>query len=282
VNKIRDTDDFFLSIAATDPSGEAGVTKDCKVADHFGYNSLSAITAITIQNDLSVRDIYPVADHILEEQLEICSEYSIRSIKIGALSNSHQARLIADALSHFPEAVIVWDPVFAPTQGKEFIAADQFGELCNALLPRADIITPNYDELLMILASIRNEFSNKIFVPGEKPISADLFDIRAGNSKKWDINKHILAAIQNICTTHFCSFYITGGHDSNEGETLREYLIDESCIRSFEYQRKNFRYTHGTGCTFSSALACLIKKTSDIVKACKMSSEFVAAIYDYD
>ncbi len=270
MKNIRDSEDFFLTIAATDPTGEAGVVKDCKIADHFGYNSLLVITAITVQNDSKVKDIYPVTDDVLREQLEICSEYPVNCIKIGALGNSRQARIIADSLALFPEAVIVWDPVFSPTEGKPFVGTNEIGQVCSIFLPVVDVITPNFDELKLILANRRYELHESSAVQMVDDTSSYSFST---DSKTWQ-------AVQKICQKVNSTFYITGGHSRSDDNTIREFLIDRYRIRPFEYRKISFRYRHGTGCSFSTALACLLKISSTIDDACRMSVRFVTDIYN--
>ena len=249
MRKVRATDKYFLSIAATDTTGEAGIIKDCKVADSLGFNTLSAITAITTQNDESLLEIYPVQRAILSEQLQVCSTFKVDCIKIGALGNLENGLIVAEYLKLFPDALIVWDPVFSPTRGKPFITHNDINELTGVLLPLIDMVTPNFNELLKIL------------------------DRDEHNITGWQRQTQQTAEKYNV------TFYVTGGHTPARKNNIEEYLISKDLVQSFERERIPLRYHHGTGCTFSTALACLMAEENDLITALKCSSAFIDNLY---
>ena len=245
MHKMRATENNFLSIAATDTTGEAGIIKDCKVANFLGFDTLAVVTAITTQNDDGLLDIYPVQRNILLEQLQVCTTFRVNRIKIGALGNLANGLLVAENLHLFPEALIVWDPVFSPTSGKPFIRDTEIKELTDALLPLVDLVTPNFAELLSI-----------IDCPGK---------VKTTWQKK----------TQQVASRNKVTFVVTGGHTSTEDNMLEEFVIDETNVLTIRRERKPLRYHHGTGCTFSTALACLKIDKIDTAEACRLSSELV-------
>ena len=246
MSKINFSQKYFLSIAATDTTGEAGITKDCKIASSLGFKTLGVVTAITTQNEQGLHNIYPISDIILQEQLKICSEYPVKCIKIGALGSQENGLLIASLLVLFQDAFIVWDPVFAPSKGRPFIEKEERKTIIDALLPRVDIATPNYLESLVFTAQ-----------------------------KKSDR----LKILQQIAIKNKCSFYITGGHDQKKGRYLNEYYIDWERIISLKKEKKVYKYQHGTGCTFSTALACYMGNNNEIIEASKLSNKVVDTLY---
>ncbi|MBW6516872.1 MAG: bifunctional hydroxymethylpyrimidine kinase/phosphomethylpyrimidine kinase [Candidatus Cloacimonetes bacterium] len=247
--KVRSTQKYFLSIAATDTTGEAGITKDCKIANQFGFNTLGAVTAITIQDDNGVKNIYPLDGSILEEQLDICSTFDVNCLKIGVLGNKKNALIVAESLSKFPQAIKVWDPVFSPTSGESFVMDSDIGDILWALLPEIDILTPNFSELAKILNIIDPKHDN------------------------WQRSAHDMAKKYDV------ALFVSGGHSDTEDILIREFLIDKERIICLSKMRTPLRYQHGTGCTLSTTLACYMTLATDIVKACRKSTELVDLLY---
>lgn len=250
LQKVRSSDRWFLSIAATDTTGEAGITKDCKIASNLGFNTLTAVTAVTVQNDAGLHKLYPVPDSALQEQLQVCSTYPVDCIKIGALGSSEQSAVISGLLTLFPDAVIIWDPVFAPSKGKPFVHKSDIADVAEVLLPRIDILTPNYRELLQIMETDSQSI------------------------------EEIIPLIRDCAAQNNTAFFITGGHFPAETDNvLKEVFVDKERVVYFEKKKTDFAYDHGTGCTFSTALACFMITTGNTLTACRMSTEFVDMIY---
>jgi hydroxymethylpyrimidine/phosphomethylpyrimidine kinase len=262
MEKIRKTDRYFLSVAAIDNTGEAGTIKDCKIAAHFGFNTLAAVTAITVQDDKQLLSNNPVCGSILQEQLRISSSYPVSCIKIGALGSVNNAMIVAEALKLFPDAFIVWDPVFAPSRGEPFILPEDSKKVIKVLLPKINIVTPNYEELLTLIDKSSVSFKEKKW---EK--------LLLGNKSP------LLSSLQKKSNEYNCSFYLTGGHNPDSKDEITEVLIDSKIIFCMKRKRTPLAYQHGTGCTFSSALACLMILTGDLSKACLKSAEFFDSIY---
>lgn len=239
---------YFLTIAASDNSGGAGIQQDLKVADSLGFWGLSAITGITVQDFEKVDKIYPVSSRILKEQIEKnLIHFDISVIKIGAVCSSQNIKIIASLLEQYKPQHVVLDTVFASSAGKTFIDDNEINMFKRKLFPWAKIITPNKDELALIT---KQEITN--------------FD-------------HAVDAAGEIFVKYGCSIYITGGHFGED--PVREALISNDSPAVIRKERINMKYTHGTGCTFSSALGCYMANESSLEEACKKATEYVNHIY---
>jgi hydroxymethylpyrimidine/phosphomethylpyrimidine kinase len=207
---------YFLSIAASDNSGGAGIQQDLKVAEDLGYWGLTAITGITVQNFEKLENIFPVSSSVLAGQLDMnVKSFKINCIKIGAICSENNIRIISEKIKNKKFQNIVVDPVFAPTSGKEFLAPKSLKIFTETLLPLADIITPNKNELSVL--------TGKTFV---------------------NFNDGIDAA-RIIVQTYGCYVYLKGGHF--DGVTIKEALITSNDVTIFEKKRLKLSYTHGTG-----------------------------------
>jgi len=239
---------YFLTIAASDNSGGAGIQQDLKVAEQLGFWGLSAITGITIQNFDKLESIYPVPPEILSGQIEMnINSFPINCIKIGAVCSEENIHAISAILAKNKLKNIVLDPVFAPTHGKEFIKSMSVKLFREQLLPNANIVTPNKNELSLIAEKEVLNFESGI-----------------------DISK-------KITNQYGCNVYLKGGHF--ESKSIKEALITPDEVSLFEKERLNLKYSHGTGCTFSTALSCFLGQGLELKNACIKASDYVSNKY---
>ena len=136
-----------LTIAGSDSSGGAGIQADIKTMTANGVFAMSAVTALTAQNTTGVTGIMEVSPEFLKEQID-CIFTDIRpdAVKIGMVSSAELIRAIAEKLKEYQAENIVVDPVMVATSGAKLISDDAIGTLKEALLPMADILTPNIPE----------------------------------------------------------------------------------------------------------------------------------------
>ena len=138
---------IILSIAGSDSGGGAGIQADIKTASAIGVYAATAITAITVQNTVGVRNVLPIPYEIVNEQIEaVLDDMAVDALKIGMLGDSEIVVAIADAIDKYAPPYVVLDPVMVSTSGHS-LAADRTVELMKELLfPRATLLTPNTDE----------------------------------------------------------------------------------------------------------------------------------------
>jgi len=233
-----------LSIAGSDSSGGAGIQADIKTIIANGCFAETAITALTAQNTLGVRDIMNVTPEFLENELDAIFE-DIRpdSVKIGMVSDKNLIQSIAKKLKQYQAKNIVVDPVMVATSGSKLLSDDAISTLIEELIPLADIITPNIPEA-EVLSGI--EIHN-------------ISDMEE--------------AIKIISKLGSKSVLLKGGHMINDANDLLFYNNELTWING---KRINNPNTHGTGCTLSSAIASNLAKDYDMVSAIKRSKYYLS------
>ena len=214
-----------LSIAGSDPSGGAGIQADLKsIAANGGYG-MAAITALTAQNTRGVRGVHVPPASFLRAQLDaIGDDVRVDAVKIGMLAD---AEVIAEVDSwlraHRPPTVVL-DPVMVSTSGDRLLDAAAEQALC-ALLPLADLITPNLPELAVLV--------------GEPA------------ARSWT---GALAQAQRLSAETGALVLVKGGHLG--GDEAPDALVGPSgSVREYPGSRIRTASTHGTGCSLSAALA---------------------------
>jgi len=240
---------YFLTIAASDNSGGAGIQQDIKVALDLGYWPLSAITGITVQDFNKVFEIQPVNSDLLKSQIEQCfRSFPVDVVKIGTICCRENINVIVDILRQFPNKHIVLDPVIFSSSGAEFTGPSSLNVLKEKMFPLTELITPNKPEFELLAGCCIDSIDEGIEIATDK-------------SKEWDT-----------------SILLKGGHFNEP--IIKEALITKTKIFRFERERNIFLYSHGTGCTLSSALACYLGKNIPINEAYILASEYLVRFYD--
>ncbi|MEG0277026.1 MAG: bifunctional hydroxymethylpyrimidine kinase/phosphomethylpyrimidine kinase [Coprobacillus sp.] len=232
-----------LTIAGTDCSGGAGVQADLKTITVHKMYGMSAITALTAQNTMGVRDIMEVTPHFLEEQLDcIFEDIYPDSVKIGMVSSIALIEMIVKKLNQYDAKNIVVDPVMVSTSGSKLLEDSAIETLKTKLLPIATLITPNIPEAEILCGfEIHNE---------EDMIQA---------AKK--ISKYVTGGV-----------LIKGGHLVSEATDL---LYQDDKVYWFQATRVDNPNTHGTGCTLSSAIACNLADGYTLQESIKNAKEYL-------
>ncbi len=240
---------YFLTIAASDNSGGAGIQQDIKVAWDLGYWPLSAITGITVQNFSRARVIEPVRSGLLFEQIsESLESFPVSAVKIGALTGPENVGAVVRALRQFKPPIVVLDPVIATSSGKLFLTEKAIKVMVSDLLPMTTVITPNAVELEIMSGTNFNDFDEAVQVAREKSI-------------KWQTQ-----------------IIVKGGHFNDS--KVREAIVSQDKIMFFSHERYDFsRYSHGTGCTFSSALACYLADGYPLDEAYERATGYLVHFY---
>ncbi len=215
-----------LSIAGFDPTGGAGLQEDLKVFRALGIYSLSAAAALTAQNTRGVEAAMPVESRFLRKQLDVLlSDITPDAVKIGMLYSVLNVRVVERIIRKHSLHNIVLDPVIRPSRGKRLAEAGLPAAIRDILLPLCTVVTPNLREA-EILAGMRIR---------------DMKDMASAAVK--------IKEFGPACVI------ITGGH--LEGEPA-DVLYDGGYI-SLRGKRYPGEF-HGTGCTFSSALAAMLAR----------------------
>lgn len=233
-----------LTIAGSDSSGGAGIQADIKTMMAHGVYAMSTITSLTAQNTLGVTSVFDVTAKFLGEQLDaVFTDIFPDAVKIGMVSSPELAEVIADKLSFYNAKNIVIDPVMVATSGATLTKSEAVTVMTKKLFPIATVITPNIPEAEALLKTkIRNK-------------------------------NDMLAVARQIFDTYGTAVLLKGGHSINDANDL---LYDGKTEVWFHGKRINNPNTHGTGCTFSSAIASNLAKGMSLHDAISRAKDYIS------
>ena len=227
---------IVLTIAGTDPSGGAGVLADLKAFSALGAYGCAVIAALTAQNTRAVSGVHTPPVDFLKRQIDtLFEDVRIDSVKLGMLGTADIVRTVADRLAHFKPAHVVLDPVMVAKSGDHLLAKSAVAMLKEALMPQANMITPNLPEAGVLLEQRAPESTKEMFRAAER-----LRELLPTSSERWVLLK--------------------GGH--LPGNELLDLLFDGDRMIEMRTMRIDTPNTHGTGCTLSSAIAALLPQRS--------------------
>lgn len=233
-----------LTVAGSDSGGGAGIQADLKTITVLGGFGMSAITALTAQNTQAVVEAHPVAADFVLKQIEaIATDLPIHAAKTGMLANREIVEAVALALRRFKIRPLVLDPVLVSKGGHSLLEDDAREGLIRHLFPLARLITPNLPET-NLLSGLPVETETQ-----RKEAALRLFDMGPE------------------------AVLIKGGHGS--GEKSVDTLYDGSNFTSYASPRFDTSNTHGTGCTFSAAIATLLAKGLPLQDAIEEAKRFI-------
>jgi hydroxymethylpyrimidine/phosphomethylpyrimidine kinase len=210
-----------LSIAGSDSGGGAGVQADLKAFAACGVHGMTAITAVTVQNTLEVRDVHHVPPAVIRAQVSaVADDLGIDAVKIGMLGTATTIEAVSAALGDLaPATPVVLDPVLVAESGAALLDPDARAALVELLVPRATVVTPNVPE------------------------AAALAGARPGTDVR-----ELARAVHRLgpdCVV------VTGGHR----EEATDVYYDGEQMVAVGGDRQPDGAAHGSGCTHSSALA---------------------------
>ncbi len=214
-----------LTIAGSDSGGGAGIQADLKTFSALGVYGASAITAVTAQNTQTVTAVAEIDPAIVAAQVEaVLADFPVGAVKIGMLASPGIVFAVAASLGNFAGPIVL-DPVMVAKSGAPLLPDGAVSALVEALLPRAGVITPNLPEAARLL--------------DDDPVRTEAGIERQGR------------ALQRLTKG---AVLMKGGHA--EGERCTDLLIEPTGqISRFSARRAATANTHGTGCTFSAAVA---------------------------
>ncbi|EKA62838.1 phosphomethylpyrimidine kinase [Janibacter hoylei PVAS-1] len=217
-----------LTIAGSDPSGGAGIQADLKTFSALGAFGTSVITALTAQSTTGVTDVHEVPVAHVRAQLEtLVADVRIDVVKVGMLASAPLVEVVHELLTTGPLAAtpVVLDPVMVSTSGSRLLAPDAV-DAVRALLPRADVVTPNVPEAGVLL---------------DEPPAAAAADLPEQARRLRELGARRVL--------------LKGGH--LDGPESVDLWLDDDGPVALRGPRVATTATHGTGCTLSSAIAAL-------------------------
>ena len=215
-----------LTIAGSDSGGGAGIQADLKTFTRFGVFGTSVITAITAQNTRGVTMWEPVTPSLVRAQIDaVFEDLRPNGVKTGMLGSAEVVQTVVDALREYAPRHLVVDPVMVATSGDTLLDDDAVALVRDELIPLAQLITPNLDEVRVLLGGERITTEEGMHQAAEALVT------RLGAK----------AAL------------VKGGHLT--GHSVIDVLHDGTKTHVFHHARLDSANTHGTGCTLSAAIA---------------------------
>ena len=239
-----------LTIAGSDSSGGAGIQADLKTFQAHGVFGMSAITAVTVQNSRKVYDIQEMRPQIVHDQITcLFDDVEIHAVKIGMVSSIELIQAIARALTAVKTPPVVLDPVMISKSGYRLLNQNAQDALIKNLFPLSDIITPNIYEAETLI--------------GRKISNVD-------EMKK---------AAQDILKLGVKKIVVKGGHLGEDLAT--DVLYDGLEYGKLHSHRVKTKNTHGTGCTFSSAIAANIALGKGFFEAVTLAKAYITGAIEH-
>jgi hydroxymethylpyrimidine kinase / phosphomethylpyrimidine kinase / thiamine-phosphate diphosphorylase len=233
----------ILTIAGSDSGGGAGIQADLKTITVLGGYGMSAITALTAQNTLGVQGVHPVPVDFIRLQIEtVLADIGADAAKTGMLATPEIVIAVAEELKRFKVGLLVVDPVMVAKSGDALLSEAARETLKEILLPMAYLVTPNLPEASVLCG----------------------FPVRDFNTMK--------EAAKLIGAMGSRYVLIKGGHLEKEAVDL---LFDGKEFERFEAPRFSSKNTHGTGCTYSAALATLLAQGLSVHEAVSQAKQFI-------
>jgi hydroxymethylpyrimidine/phosphomethylpyrimidine kinase len=218
-----------VTIAGSDSSGGAGIEADLKTFSALGVYGAAVSTALTAQNTQGVFAIHDVpADFIAAQINAVFTDLEVGAVKIGMLGTAAAVDVVAAALDRYRPRNVVLDPVMVASSGDQLLAANALGRL-RELLARARVVTPNLLEAATLLGALPAHDEDEMRAQARK-----LLELGPG------------------------AVLIKGGHGGGP-ESVDLLVEGDACLR-LAAPRVATRNTHGTGCTFASAIAAGLAK----------------------
>lgn len=236
---------IVLVIAGSDSGGGAGIQADLKSVHSQGAYAVTAITAITAQNTISVRHAEALATDLIRKQLDaIFEDFHLDAAKTGMLASRTIVELVASELGRHDVGRVVVDPVMISKHGRPLLAEDAVEAVKESLLPVAEVVTPNIHEAQRLCG----------------------FPIRSLDEME--------AAGRAILSKGPKNVIVKGGHLEN-GQRATDVLVSAGGVHHLDGPRVSTMHTHGTGCTFASAVAARLARGESVLEASRKAKDFI-------
>jgi len=239
----------LLTIAGSDCSGGAGIQADLKTFAAHGAFGMSVIVSVVAENTSRVISIQDISPKIIQDQIDaVFEDIEVDGVKIGMLSGIETMKAVAGKLREYQPPNITIDPVMIAKGGCALMQKNALDTLIKEIIPLAFVLTPNIPEATTITGM-------------------DISSI--GDMKKAAVSIHKMGA-KNVL--------VKGGHLCGDAEDI---LFDGDQFYSFRVKRIDTKNTHGTGCTFSSAITANLAKGMEIQQAVNAAKEYVTLAIEH-
>lgn len=239
-----------LTVAGSDSGAGAGIQADLKAMAAQGVYGLSVITAVTAQNTLGVDRFQVLSPPLVEAQLDtVLRDFPVTVVKTGMLGNAAIVAVVAAKLRRYRLHNLVLDPVMVAKSGDSLLEKDTQEAIRDKLLPLSLVITPNIPEA----------------------------EVLSGRAITCVEDMKIAARLLQAMGPAFVLIkggHLQGGHD----DELTDLLFDGEKYYYYRARRINTRHTHGTGCTYASAIAAHLALGRSLPRAVMEARSYLQSI----
>ena len=234
----------ILIIAGSDSSGGAGIQADVKTATSLGVYSMTALTAVTVQNTKGVKSVIPVPpNEIYNQIIYTTKDIKPNAIKIGMLHSTKVIDKVFRSLNEMKIKKIILDPVMIAKGGSKLITDQAVQLMKKKLFGKVSLITPNIPEA-EILTGVKITNKNDMILAA---------------------NEFIKFGVANVL--------VKGGHLNSK--KVYDVFVNKNEIKVFSSKRFNTKNTHGTGCTLSTAITSFFSCGKTLKKSCELGIKYV-------
>ena len=238
-----------MTIAGSDSSAGAGIQADLKTFAALGVYGTSVITAITAQNTRGVYRVQEVSPELVAAQIDaVVGDIGADVVKTGMLPSARIVDVVVEKVQEYGLTELVVDPVMRAKGGESLLAEDAVAVIRERLLPLALIVTPNLSEAAALVGR----------------------DLDGWDDMRWAAREIVGMGARNVV--------IKGGH--LDGPAI-DLFYDGHEYHEFFAPRVDTRNTHGTGCTFASAIAASLAKGSTVRQALAAAKAYVSKALQY-
>ncbi len=234
-----------LTIAGSDSGGGAGIQADLKTFAALGVHGTCAITAVTAQNTLYVRDIISIPPEIVMAQIDVVADdIEVDAAKTGMLHDPEIIELVRSEQNEHGFPLVV-DPVIWAGSGDRLVTPAAEKKIVKSLIPISQVVTPNITEASVIADTLINSV------------------------------KDMEEAARGIATLGSEVVVVKGGHLEATGDTIVDVMFHGGEITHFKKPKMEEPGTHGSGCSFAAAIAAYIAKGFESVEAVFHAEKFI-------
>jgi len=234
-----------LTIAGSDSGAGAGIQADLKTFAALGVYGTSAITAITAQNTVGVTQVLALNPKLVAAQIDaVIDDIGAHALKTGMLASASIIEIVARKIREHRLNKLVVDPVMVATSGDLLIKRNAVAALRSRLIPLAAVVTPNIPEAEQLTGMELRTFAD------------------------------ITESARRIVRMGAKSVVIKGGHRKGPAVDL---FYDGKTFSALVAPRIRTKNTHGTGCTFSAAIAAYLAKGESVERAVALAKQYITA-----
>ncbi|MEO5765046.1 MAG: hydroxymethylpyrimidine/phosphomethylpyrimidine kinase [Casimicrobiaceae bacterium] len=240
-----DSPPIVLTLAASDPSGGAGLQADILTLASMGCHPLSVVTALTVQDTAGVESVLAIdADWVADQARCLLEDMPVDAIKIGVMGSVENIAAIAEIVSDYPDVPLILDPVLASGRGDDLATEEMARAMIELLLPQTTILTPNSMEARRLAALVGDdEEEPALHVCAERLVAAGC--------------EYVL---------------VTGTHEATP-QVVNTLYAKSGVVRADTWQRLPGSF-HGSGCTLASAIAAMLANGLELPEAVREAQDY--------